>query len=239
MSERKAVIVTGAGSGIGREACLLLAAAGYDLALVGRRRDALQSTAREARDQASGRVDTELIPTDLCDAQATRAVAGATHKRFGRIDAVANIAGAAPMMPIEKMTAEDCQLCIDTNLTGVVNLTAAVWPIMREQGGGVIVNVSSVASVDPFPGFAVYAATKAALNMFTRCCADEGQDAGIKAVAVAPGAVDTPMLRALFDEKAMPPEKTLSAADVARAVVDCLTGKRAFEPGEAIMMPSP
>ncbi len=98
-----------------------------------------------------------------------------------------------------------------------------------------MVNVSSMASIDPFPGFSIYAASKLAVNMFTRCIAQEG----LRAVAIAPGAVETPMLRGLFDESVIPRDKALDPAEVAKVIVDCITGNRAFESGEVITVPSP
>ena len=110
---------------------------------------------------------------------------------------------------------------------------------MLRQGDGVIVNVSSIASVDPFPGFSVYAAAKVAVNMYTKCAAEEGKKIGVKVGAIAPGAVETPMLRQIFNEKMLPQEKTLDPYEVAEAIADCITGKRNYTPGETIMMPSP
>ena len=151
---------------------------------------------------------------------------------------LANIAGDAPYMPVGDYDPQIVQRCIDTNLTAAINLVSAAWPTLKSQGGGVIVNVSSIASVDPFPFFSVYAAAKAGLNMFTRCAASEGAEYGIETVAIAPGAVETPMLRGIFDELAIPADKTLQPIEVARLIVDCITGQRAFEPGETIILPS-
>ena len=118
----------------------------------------------------------------------------------------------------------------------MVHLTAMVWPTFRERGGGIIVNVSSMASVDPFPGFSIYAAAKTGLNMFTQVTADEGKTLGISAVAVAPGAVETPMLRSLFDEQTIPVENTLPPQRIADVICDCITGDRSFESGETILV---
>jgi len=131
---------------------------------------------------------------------------------------------------------------IDTNLTSVVHLTAAVWPHLRksdEHAGGVIVNVSSMASFDPFPGFALYAAAKIGVNMFTLCTGREGAEHGIRAVCIAPGAVETSMLRGLFDESVIPPDKALSPDAVAACIADCITGRRDYESGETIEFASP
>lgn len=239
MAGHHAAIVTGAGSGIGRAASIFLAQTGYHLTLVSRSRDKLEETADLAAQTAAPGVACLVAPTDLRDVTATRNLAHQTFERFGRLDAIANVAGDASMTPIEKVTPDAWRYCIDVNLSAVVHLTASAWPIFRAQGGGVIVNISSMSSIDPFPGLAIYATAKAGLNMFTRCTAREGQDIGIKAVAIAPGAVETPMLRGLFNETDLPTSKTLDPKEVAQVILDCITGERTFEPGETITMSSP
>ena len=116
---------------------------------------------------------------------------------------------------------------------------AATCQRQRVNAAGVIVNLSSLAAFDPFPGFGVYAATQTAVNMLTRITADEGRDHHITAVALALGAVETDLLRSLFDESFLPRDKTLDPADVAAVIVDCVTGKRPFKSGETIQLPSP
>ena len=81
-----------------------------------------------------------------------------------------------------------------------------------------------MASVDPFPEFAIYAAAKAGVNALTLCLGKQGQPHGIRAVTIAPGAVETPMLRGLFDPTMIPPEKTLTPVEVASTIVACMTG---------------
>ena len=132
--------------------------------------------------------------------------------------------------------------CIAVNLKSVIYLTRAVWPTFKAQkdaGGGAICNVSSMATKDPFPGFNVYAAAKAGVNLFTKATADEGKRINVTAAAVAPGAIETPMLRANFPEKTIPTDKTLDPLTVAGVIRDVLTGAREFEPGETIFLPSP
>jgi len=239
MTKHRCAIVTGAGSGIGRAAAVQLASEGWDVVLVGRTRAKLEETASLVEPDGGEPGEMEIVVADLLDAEATRGVVAQTLESFGRIDAIANVAGAAPTMPIEKFTPEAWRECIDANLTYVMAITAAAWPAFRKQKSGVVVNVSSVASIDPFPGFALYAPAKAALNMFTLCTAREGKEIGVSTVAVAPGAVETPMLRGLFSEKMIPRDKTLRPEAVAEVICGCITGGRKFEPGETIVVPSP
>lgn len=239
MSEPKTAIITGAGSGIGRDTAVLLAEAGYHVTLVARTESALHETAHMIHEEFDGRWDALVVPTDLTDPDAIRAMVDQTLERFGRIDALANVAGSAPLGPIHEIDHDAWRACVDTNLTSVVLTTAAVWPIFQQQKQGVIVNVSSMSSIDPFPGFAMYAAAKIGVNMFTLCTAREGKRYGVRAVAVAPGAVETAMLRQNFNEKVIPGDKTLDPAIVAGVIRDCIVGDRDFKPGETIVLESP
>ena len=236
---RPTAIVTGASSGIGRATAILLAERGYDVALVGRSESRLKETADLVREATDDAAQTAIMPTDLTRPLAAAGLIEGVVQQLGRIDALANVAGYAPLMPIPEYTPVIIQQCMDANITYVMNLTTSVWPTFEQQRSGVIVNVSSIASVDPFPGFSVYAAAKVAVNMYTKCAAEEGKKIGVKVVAIAPGAVETPMLRQIFNEKMLPQEKTLDPYEVAEAIADCITGKRNYTPGETIMMPSP
>ena len=240
MAEQKVAIVTGASSGVGRDTACLLAEAGYSLALLARRQEKLDETVRMIRQERQDIADDALtITCDVSDAHAIQQAVEQVLGKFGRIDAVANVAGSAPLMPIEKITPEIWRACIDTNLTSVVAMTAAVWPTLQKQKSGVIVSVSSMSSIDPFPGFSMYAAAKIGVNMFTSCTASEGEKYNIQAVAIAPGAIETPMLRQNFPEKVLPTDKTLDPVDVAAVIRDCITGDRDFKPGETIVLDSP
>jgi len=116
---------------------------------------------------------------------------------------------------------------------------AAVRVGLAQQGGGFVGNVSSMAAFDPFPGFAAYAPAKAAVNMLTLVTAREGAAWGVAALAVAPGAVETPMLRGLFDASVIPPGKTLDPADVAAVLTAAALGQRDFISGSVVELPSP
>lgn len=236
---RPVTLIAGASSGVGRALAALMAEVGHDLALVARREDELKQTATLAKHERSKQDGySEVFPTDLRDAEAVRALPGQVVERMGRLDAIANVAGMAPLNPVKDTTAQLWRDCIDTNLSYIVNMAATAWPIFFQQKAGIFVSVSSMAAKDPFPGFSAYAAAKAGLNMFTYCLAKEGKRAGIRAVAVAPGAVETPMLRQNFDQKTLPTDRTLDPAEVAGVIRDCITGDRDFEPGEVIWLPS-
>lgn len=233
MAEEKIAIVTGAGSGIGRRVAVSLGACGYCVVLVSRSRDKLEETAEL--------VDAEsfVYPADLSKAKAAEALVEDVLASFGRVDALVNVAGCAELLSIDQITPGNWRRTVDVNLSAAVLLTAALWPTFKAQRSGVVVNVSSIASIDPFPGFSIYAAAKVGLNMFTRCTAQEGEAIGVRAVSVAPGAVETPMLRSMFDEDVIGRDKTLSPDEVAAVICGCVTGKRVFENGETLVLASP
>lgn len=237
--ENPVTLVTGASSGIGREAAILLAEAGHDVALVARGEEQLVQTARLIEERVGKANRALVLPADLGEPEAAGRVVQQAYEQWGRLDAVVYAAGDAPRLSIDQVTPEVWRRCIDVNLSAAVLLAAAAWPIFKQQRRGVLVNISSMSSIDPFEGFSIYAAAKVGVNLFTRCAAREGEPWGIRAVTIAPGSVETPMLRRNFPPEMIPPSKTLSPAAVAEVVRDCVTGQRAFEPGEVIVLPSP
>ena len=108
----------------------------------------------------------------------------------------------------------------------------------RSERAGCVVNITSMAVVDPFPGLAVYAASKAALDSLTRSIHNEGADHGIRAYSVAPGAVETEMLRTIVTEEQLPTEQTLAPAQIAEVVADCIAGTCAEPSGSSLLVPS-
>ncbi len=220
-------IVTGAGRGIGREVVIQLVARGYDVVGAARTGEELQATSRAAGGCA-------CHPADVADSTQVNALVEFALTRFGRVDAAVHCAGVAPFIRVEDMTDAQWHQIIDTNLSSAFYLARAVWPAMKKQGGGVIVNVSSLSSRDPFEAFGAYAAAKAGLNMLGWVAAREGQSAGIRVHTVAPGAVETSMFRALLSEQDWPRERCLAPADVARVIVMCVTGELKHSTGEVI-----
>jgi NAD(P)-dependent dehydrogenase (short-subunit alcohol dehydrogenase family) len=232
MGVNPVAIITGAGSGIGRAAARLLAQKGYDLALVGRRAEPLRETASLA---GRGLV----VEADITDAAACQRVISTTEEAFGRIDALVNNAGAAPLAPIEKSTPSLIREAFDINALGPAFLIYFAWPVFARQKRGCIVNISTMGTIDPFQGFFAYAAAKASVNLMARSCAKEGKAKGIRAFAIAPGAVETAMLRSNFPERMLPASKTLPPEGVAQVILDCLEGRRDAENGGVIVLPSP
>jgi NAD(P)-dependent dehydrogenase (short-subunit alcohol dehydrogenase family) len=154
-------------------------------------------------------------------------------KAFGRIDALINNAGVAPLVPLAQHTAQLVDQCFATNAIGPAKLILAAWPHLSSAKGRVV-NVSSIATRDPYPGFFAYASSKAGVELMVKSIANEGKAAGVRGFAVAPGATETAMFRALFDESAVPARDVLRPETVARIIVDCATGRRDEDNGKAI-----
>src|SRR4029079_17234254 len=109
----------------------------------------------------------------------------------------------------EGHTAEVLERLYRVNALGPPNMIAEAWPVFVRQNGGCIASISTMGTLDPFAGFFGYAASKAPLNVMTMSCAREGEAHGIRAFCIAPGAVETGMLRAFLPESAFPRSRTI------------------------------
>ena len=212
-------LVTGAGSGIGAAIAHALSA-DHHLVLVGRRREPLAALA-----QTLG-LRTTVMPADVSDPAAARQLIADAIASLGSLDVLINNAGVAPLKPIDQHTPALIAEAFATNAIGPANTIAAAWPHFVSRRAGVIVNVTSLAGLDPFPGFFAYGAAKAAANLLIKSCHNEGKARGIRAYAVAPGAVETSMLRSMFSTKQIPASAALAPEAVAAVVRECVVGTR-------------
>ncbi|MEU2827887.1 SDR family oxidoreductase [Streptomyces lavendulae] len=181
----RVVAVTGAGSGIGRATARAFAAAGARVVAVGRRAEPL-------RDTASGHDRITPLPLDITDGDAPERLVRAVSERYGRLDVLVNNAGIVRGGALGTLTPELITAQLSVNLVAPVLLAQAALPLL-EASGGVIVNVGTSVGQRAWPGNSVYAATKTALELLTRSWAVELAPRGIRVVAVAPGAIDTPI----------------------------------------------
>lgn len=233
-------IVTGAGSGVGRAIALDLASRGYDLSLAGRRRAPLDETAALAeRCARPGDASAVVIPTDMGDPAQVRSLIDETLARFGKVDALVNNAAIGEFTPIDSADHEQLLRTLNVNTIGPGAAIYALWSTFRSQGAGCVVNISTMGTLSPFPGLCAYAASKCALESFARSIANEAGDDTIRAYNVAPGAIDTPMLRSFLSEESLPSSMCLTPEDVAQVVVDLITGAREEANGATIRLPSP
>lgn len=185
-------LVTGASSGIGRAFAERLAASGAEVVLVARREHVLGELAGELTTRQG--VDVEVLPADLTDPEQCQHVEQRLADRDRPVDLLVNNAGITAVGPITDIPVERTQRLIDLNVRAVMRLTHAALPGMIERGGGGILAVSSVASLQPLPYAAVYGATKAFVTSFCQALHEELRGSGVTVTVVAPGFVMTPML---------------------------------------------
>ncbi|MFM9098087.1 MAG: SDR family oxidoreductase [Phycisphaerales bacterium] len=226
-------IVTGAGSGIGRALAVELAARGHALALVGRSIEKLHGTATACAAANAG-CRALVMAGDLADSAFAAGVVERTVAELGGIDVLVNCAGVAPHVPIEGTDEDVLEEAFLNNAFGPAFLIVRAWPHFLQRKAGCVVNVSSLASSDPFQGFFAYAASKAALDSFVRSMHREGGRHGIRAFSVNPGAVETPLLRSNFPLKVVPASAALAPEAVAMLIVDCIEGRREADRGRTI-----
>ena len=170
-------VVTGASKGIGRAVAELFAARGANVILVGRGVQALTAVADRLRTNTN--VQVSIVAGDVGDPETARAVRAAVE-RSGRIDVLANIAGAFPTALLADADEAHFAATISGNLTGTYNMSRKLLPVMRQQGSGAIVNMSSMAARFPTPGLSVYGASKAGIEAFTRAIASGGGAGGTR-----------------------------------------------------------
>jgi NAD(P)-dependent dehydrogenase (short-subunit alcohol dehydrogenase family) len=153
---------------------------------------------------------------DITDAEAVAKAVAEVVAQFGRVDVLVNNAAACLRGTLTELPIEEYDSMIMANVNSVVYCCRSVWEQMRSQGGGVIINVSSLSAAVSSPGFTVYGATKGFVNTLTTALAAEGRKLGIRVYAVAPGYVRTGMLQRVSPE--VTPDKALDPDDVAVAV---------------------
>ncbi len=187
----KAAIVTGASRGIGAATARELAKQGVSVVLAARTKTEIESVAVEIQ-AAGGKA--EAVTCDVTRYDEVSRCVEACRARFGRLDILVNNAGVID--PIARLAESDpaqWDQVVDINYKGVYHGLRAAIPVMLEQGGGVIVNISSGAATGALEGWSHYCSTKAAVLSLTRCADKEYRDQGIRVVGLSPGTVATDM----------------------------------------------
>jgi NAD(P)-dependent dehydrogenase (short-subunit alcohol dehydrogenase family) len=166
----------------------------------------------------------EFVQGDVCMAAGARALAEQASKQFGGIDVLVNNAGFFTFGPSESVDEQDFDSIIGTNLKGAFFLTAALAPSMAENGGGKVVNITTMAAHAGMPGGAVYGASKAGLSLLTKSWAAEYGPRGVNVNEISPGPVETPGALAMgegFEQiiATVPVKRAASPDEIAAAAV--------------------
>jgi NAD(P)-dependent dehydrogenase (short-subunit alcohol dehydrogenase family) len=181
---QRAALVTGGSSGIGYAIARALRDEGFDLTVASRRRERAEAAAEE--------LGAAVSVGDVADAEDCERIVGEHRERFGRLDVLVNSAGIGIGGRIEDLQVKHVDLQLDVNLRGLMLVTRAALPLLKESRG-LVVNLSSIAGRIPAPELPVYAAAKAAVISFTRSLNAGLEDDGVRATALCPAFVDTPM----------------------------------------------
>jgi NADP-dependent 3-hydroxy acid dehydrogenase YdfG len=181
-------IVTGASKGIGKFIALSCARERMKIALAARTKSELDKVAEEVT-HAGG--EALVVPTDVSRGQAVDQLISHTLESFGKIDVLVNNAGMGILAPVDELSIQDFDRMFAINMRGVFLCTRAVLPHMKNRKSGAIINISSLAGKNFFKGGSGYAATKWALNGFTKCLMLEAREYNIRVSVICPGSVAT------------------------------------------------
>lgn len=238
--EGKVIAITGASSGIGRAAALLLASRGAKSVLGARRPVELEAVAREIRDAGGEAVQRCTDVTKRDDMAALTALA---VDRFGKLDVLISNAGIGPISKLDDLRVDDWEAMVDVNVKGLLHGIAAALPIFRRQGFGHFVNTISTAGIQISPTMAVYAATKNAVRTITEGLRLEA-DGKLRVTGISPGFVGTsftgsmtdPNMKASIqksmDEMGLPPEA------IARAMAFAIEQPDDVDVNEMVVRPT-
>lgn len=232
MTEKKVALVTGGSRGIGRACALELARAGYDIAInFAGNEEAANKTADEIKSMG---VDAAVYKFDVSNSEQVNAGIAAIMEKFGRIDVLVNNAGITRDGLFMRMSEENWDAVINTNLSSAFYVSQPVVKVMMKQRSGAIVNMASVVGVSGNAGQANYSAAKAGLIGLTKTLAKELGSRGIRVNAVAPGFINTDMTKDLDTSKFLdyiPLKRLGEVEDIAKTVkflaadADYITGQ--------------
>ena len=218
----KSVILTGAGSGIGRVTAKMLGELGANVFVVGRRENLLKESVKEI-EAAGGKG--AYLSADLEDGDSAANVAKEAIKAFGNIQYLVNNAGhSSKVRSMRYVEKDDWQSVFNVNVEGVYRLTQAIHPNMIENGGGTVVTISSMAAINPgLMGGVPYSSAKAAVAAMMTAMRQELREHGIRSCTIYPAEVDTPIL----DNRPLPPDEQarstmMQPEDIAETILLCM-----------------
>ena len=229
----KVAIVTGGTKGIGRGIAAALVREGINVCISARKRSEIDETIEDLAGLGRGRI-TGLV-CDVRDHPQIEALFDRTIEEFGGIDILVNNAGIGIFSSVEEMSPEDFRAVLETNLFGVYYCCHEAIPLMKQRGGGYIINISSLAGTNAHPRMAAYNASKFGLNGFSEALMQEVRHDGIKVSYIMPGSVNTEFADDTFSE-----DKSwqLQPEDIARVVLDLLHHHERSLPSRVEIRPS-
>lgn len=238
----RVAIVTGASSGIGEATAEALGRAGARVVLAARRTDRIAEVARRIQQAGS---ETLEVETDVADVDQVQRLVQQTRERFGRVDILVNNAGVMLLGQIVGAQISDWQRMVNINLLGLMYATHEVLPLMLEQGGGDIVNISSVAGRVARVGNGVYAATKFAVGAFSEALRQEVTTRHVRVTLIEPGAVHTELTQHITDpaakqaaEQMYTSVNAITSEDIAEAVLFAVTRPQSVGINELLIRPA-
>lgn len=236
----KSVIVTAAGNGIGKASALEFARCGAKVIVNDIRADLAEATAEEIT-AAGGTA--KVVAADVTKSEDVQSLVDAAVENHGSLDVMFNVAGGAFPMPFDTTPLEVDHNIIALNLHSAIYGTKAALPVMLKQGGGVILTTSSGAGLGAVNGLATYGAAKAGVQALSRGIAAEYGKQGIRALTIAPGAMDTPGLRQWADtldggfegfNAKQPSGRCGTAEEIAKAAVFLASDQASFINGATV-----
>lgn len=240
---KKIALITGTTAGIGEATATLFAQNGYDLILNGRREDRLLEQANELEGKFG--IRTKILPVDVRDYDAVSIALNGLPDDWKKVNILVNNAGlAAGLGTLESGLVDDWNRMIDTNIKGLLHVTKTMIPLLKDNGGGHIVNISSIAGKEVYPGGNVYCGTKHMVDALNKAMRRELVEAGIKVTSINPGAVETEfsIVRLHGDEekakKVYLGYENLVAMDVAEAIWFAVSRPKHVNINELIIMPT-
>ena len=238
----RVAVVTGASSGIGAAVARALAREGAHVALAARREDALLKT-RAALEGAEGGPKSIVVPTDVTDRGAVKALAARTEEELGPVEILVNCAGVMYYTLMKNLREEEWEATVEVNCKGALNCVGAVLPGMLARGRGHVVTISSDAGRVVYPGLAVYSASKYFVEALSKGLRLETAGTGLRVTTIQPGNVATDLLAMSGDEEALDlygrpsGAKVLDPEDVAASVMHALSRPDHVAVNEVLVQP--
>lgn len=193
----KVALITGGGTGIGRETALAFAREGASVAVAARRVEKLKETVNEIERLGGKGL---AIECDITSAESVDRAVRATKERFGRLNVLVNNAGIVHVSTVERISEEDWDRVMTVNIKGPFLMSRAVLPEFRKAGGGAIVNIGSVLGLVAVKDRAAYCASKGGVTMLTKAMAVDHAQENIRVNCICPSIVETELVRGVFDE---------------------------------------